>query len=179
MKFSETLFKKFWKFDVIWVQQLVKVVCYCVGKKHIMLCNCLRSSSCSCCCFSTSRVRDFGIVNWYSWCWKPYNIADWRGEFNLFQDAHVRIDKRINISVFIGPMTTKFGKQVHLDSNETNQAGVSDVITSRSREKLKPLYLYQNAYNQTWQDGNWPWGAPTLKITRPFDHVVWRDHVTN
>ena len=43
-------------------------------------------------------------------------------------------------------------------SNETNQAGAGDVITSRSHDKLKILYLhYQGAYgHQTWQDGNLP-----------------------
>ena len=48
-------------------------------------------------------------------------------------------------------MTTKFGKQVHTsrgaDTNETNQAGSGDAIRSRSRDKIKALYLhYHSAY---------------------------------
>ena len=48
-------------------------------------------------------------------------------------------------------MTTKCGKQVHTsrggDLNETNQAGSGDVIRSRSRDKIKALYLhYHSAY---------------------------------
>ena len=48
-------------------------------------------------------------------------------------------------------MATKFGKQVRTsrggDSNETNQAGSGDVIRSRSRDKIKALYLhYHSAY---------------------------------
>ena len=36
------------------------------------------------------------------------------GEFNFFQGIHERIDIRIDISISIKPMTTKFVKQVHL-----------------------------------------------------------------
>ena len=41
-----------------------------------------------------------------------------------------------------------------VDSIVKNQAGAGDVITSRSCDRLKALYLhYQCAYgNQTWQD---------------------------
>ena len=35
-------------------------------------------------------------------------------EFNFFQSIHVRIDIRIDISIFIRDMTTKFGKGIHL-----------------------------------------------------------------
>ena len=84
------------------------------------------------------------------------------------------------------------GASTGLDSNETNQAVTGDVITSTSRDKLKPLYLhYQSVYDyqtwqdgsicgyQTWQDGNLPWWAPAYKVTWPFDYVVLIDHVTN
>ena len=45
-----------------------------------------------------------------------------------------------------------------VDPNETIQAGASDVITSRLRDKLKALHLhYQSAYgHQTWQHGDLP-----------------------
>ena len=49
------------------------------------------------------------------------------------------------------------GTLTGFDSNETNQAGAGDVITSRSHEKLKTYFHYQSAYgHQTWQDGNLP-----------------------
>ena len=41
-------------------------------------------------------------------------MADRGEEFSFFQDIHVRIDIRIDISISIRPMTTKFGKQLHL-----------------------------------------------------------------
>ena len=41
-----------------------------------------------------------------------------------------------------------------VNSNVANQADAGDVITSRSRDKLKPLYLhYYSAYgHHSWQD---------------------------
>ena len=64
-------------------------------------------------------------------------MADQGGEFSLFQGIHVR---------------TGF------DSNETNQADVAEVNMSRSRDKLKILYLqYHSAYgHHTWPDGELP-----------------------
>ena len=41
-------------------------------------------------------------------------MADRGGEFSFLQGIHVRIAIRIDIFIFIRPMTTKFGKQVHL-----------------------------------------------------------------
>ena len=86
-------------------------------------------------------------------------MVDRCDEFSFFQDIHVRIDISIDISISIRPMTIKFGKtgtSAGFDSNETNQTGAGDIITSRSCDKLKALYvLYQSVYShQTWQDGN-------------------------
>ena len=36
------------------------------------------------------------------------------GEFSFFQGIHIKIDIKINISISIRPMTTKFGRQLHL-----------------------------------------------------------------
>ena len=41
-------------------------------------------------------------------------MADQVGEFSFFQDIQVTIDKRIDVFISIRPMTTKFGKQIHL-----------------------------------------------------------------
>ena len=36
-------------------------------------------------------------------------------DFNFFHGLPVRVDIRIHISISIRPMTTKFGRQVHLE----------------------------------------------------------------
>ena len=45
---------------------------------------------------------------------KSYKMADRGGEYSFFQDTHVTIDKRINISSSKRHMTTKFTEHVHL-----------------------------------------------------------------
>ena len=83
-------------------------------------------------------------------------MADRDSEFNFFFGIRIRID----ISISIRPMSTKFSSiSTGLDSNQTNQASAGDVITSRSRDKIK-IYrgdINQSAYShQTWQDDNLP-----------------------
>ena len=53
-----------------------------------------------------------------------------------------------------------------IESNETNQADAVDVIMSRSRDKLRPLYRrYHGAYgHQTLQDANLPCWALAYKV---------------
>ena len=41
-------------------------------------------------------------------------MASQGSEFSISQGIHVRFDIRIDISTFVKPMITKFGKQVHL-----------------------------------------------------------------
>ena len=41
-------------------------------------------------------------------------MADWDGEFIFFQGIQIRTNIIIDISMSIRPMTTKFGKKVHL-----------------------------------------------------------------
>ena len=106
-------------------------------------------------------------------------MADWVSEFNFFFGIRVRID----ISISIRPMSTKFSSiSTGLDSNQTNQASAGDVITSRSRDKIK-MYrgdINQSAYShQTLQDGNLPWWAPANKVTWPYDNVILQDHMAN
>ena len=73
-----------------------------------------------------------------------------------------------------GYQILQVGKSTRCDSNENNQAGSGDVITSRSRDKLKALYLHYQGVSchQTWQDGNPTGWAPAHKVIRPFYHVV-------
>ena len=41
-------------------------------------------------------------------------MVNWHVEFSYFQDIHVRIDLKIDISISIEPMIIKFDKQLHL-----------------------------------------------------------------
>ena len=87
-------------------------------------------------------------------------MTDRGGEFTFFQGIHVIFNIRTDISISIKPITTKFGKQVHLQ-DLTQIRLIKQVlvtVTSRSRDKLKALYLhYKSAYgHQTWQDGCFP-----------------------
>ena len=67
-----------------------------------------------------------------------------------FQGIHVRIDIRINISISIRPMITKFGKQVQLED-----------LTQMSliKQVLGPHYI-----NITWQTNN---------IISPLPECLW------
>ena len=61
-------------------------------------------------------------------------MVDGGSEFCFLKDVHEKINVRIDISILVRPMTTKFGKQVRLtgpDSNEANQVDVGDIIMSR------------------------------------------------
>ena len=44
-------------------------------------------------------------------------MADRGGECSFFQGIHVRTDIRIDISISMRPIITKFGKQVHLQNS--------------------------------------------------------------
>ena len=82
-------------------------LCYilCVFLNCITLCNCLYSLSLPSFCFSVSRTRNFVFL--------ISKIQQYGGgdEFTFFQGIHVRIDIRIDISIFI---RRKFEKQIHL-----------------------------------------------------------------
>ena len=85
---------------------------------------------------------------------------------NWYKNPYLRFYKIYDQQIWQAGTFTGF------DSKETNQEGAGDVITSRSRDKIKTYPHYQSAYGyQTWQDGNLPWWAPGCKVTWPFDHV--------
>ena len=60
----------------------------------------------------------------------------------------------------------------HLEINSNSE--LKQEHQESSPQPLKTLYLhYHNAYgHQTWQGGDLPQRAPTHKVTRPCDHVV-------
>ena len=75
------------------------------------------------------------------------NLSTWRIELVSSAFCEVFIDIAITISIFISPMTNKFGKQVHLEEFTQmrlikKKLVMPHVITSRSCDKLKPLYLH-------------------------------------
>ena len=59
-------------------------------------------------------------------------MADWGSEFRFLRDIHVRLDIRIDISISIRPMNTKFDKQVHLLTQMRLRAGAGNLTMSRS-----------------------------------------------
>ena len=82
-------------------------------------------------------------------------MADRGGDFSFFQGMHVKIDKRIDISISIRPMTRQEDTSGGVNSNNTNQAVAGDVITLRSHDKLQTYFHYQSVFgHQTWQDVN-------------------------
>ena len=68
------------------------------------------------------------------------------------------------------------GTSAGFDSNETNQPGVRDVITSSLSDKLKTYLQYQ--CRQISQDGNLPWCTPADYVTWQFDHADLYDRLT-
>ena len=87
-------------------------------------------------------------------------MPDRAGNFKFCQVIHVRIGVRTDISISKKTYDNEIqqtGTSREGDLNETSQADVGDVITSRSRDKLKTYIHYQSAYgHQTWQDGKLP-----------------------
>ena len=92
---------------------------------------------------------------------------------NYYSNWYLHFQKTYDHQIWQAGTSTKF------DSNETNQPGTGGVITSRSRDRLKALYLQnQITYGyQAGQVGNLSWWACAHKVTWPFHHVVLWDHV--
>ena len=60
-------------------------------------------------------------------------MVDRDGEFSFFQGIHVRIGSRIDISISVRPMITKFGKHVHLQ-NLTQVRLIKQVLVTSLRQ---------------------------------------------
>ena len=56
-------------------------------------------------------------------------MVDRAAEFSFFQGIHVRIDIRINITISIRPMITRFAKQVHLQNLTQIRLKTKDIIS--------------------------------------------------
>ena len=77
-------------------------------------------------------------------------MPDRGGEFRFFQGIHVRIDIRIDISISLRPMITRFGKQVHLQDLKVTNADLKICQCFRLHVKkyvegftLKRLLLFE------------------------------------
>ena len=146
---------------------------YCICVKRKTLCNYLCSSS-----FSVSRTWDFGIVNQYSWFQKSCNMTDRGGELNFlknwYKDRFLYFDKTYDHRILQTDTSIVF------NSNMTNQAGAGDVIMSRSRGKLKTLYLYYQsvmATKVTYLDGPVPIKSHDSLITWSSE-ITWQSKTT-
>ena len=60
-------------------------------------------------------------------------MADRGGGIGFFQGIHAEIDLKIDISLSIKPMTTKFGKQVHLQESSQMRL-IKQVLVTSSRQ---------------------------------------------
>ena len=63
-------------------------------------------------------------------------MVDQGSEFSFFQSIHVRINIRIDMSISIRPMITKFGIQVHLQNLIQMRLIMQELVTSLHRNHL-------------------------------------------
>ena len=64
-------------------------------------------------------------------------MANRGGEFSSFQVIHVRFDIRIDISISIRPMITKFDKEVHLQNLTQIRLIKRVLVTSICQDHVK------------------------------------------
>ena len=101
-------------------------------------------------------------------------MADWGCEFSFFQGIHVRIGIRIDTSISIRPMIpnllSRYIYRIWLKWDKS--AGAGDIIKSRSRDKLKTLYLH---YTLSQYPGGtaWPTGE-NVKFSEVSRGKIWR-----
>ena len=71
-------------------------------------------------------------------------------QLNFFWGIHVGIEMRIDATISLRAMITKFVKHVHLEEStwmrQIKQADAGDVMVPRSRDKLKTYIHYQIVY---------------------------------
>ena len=84
--------------------------------------------------FLILKISQYGRLRWW---------------FNFFQGMLVRIHIRIDISIFIWPMTTKFSRQVHIEE-------LTQMKLSTARVSLATKLDRMVAYLDELQDANLP-----------------------
>ena len=109
--------------------------------------------------FLILKISQYGGLRCWVQLFAWYSCKNWYIYFHKTYDHQIR------------PPGTSRG----VDSNETNQACADDVITLRSRNKLKTYLHFQSAIgHQAWQDGNLPWW--TIKSHDPL--ITWFYEIT-
>ena len=116
----------------------------------------------------TSKMDDtlFWWATTYKATWPLHNVVLWDHGAN----------QNYNFSNITVPMSTNFVKMV---------AYLKKLLLTKLLDplldQLKLLYLhFCSVYDhKTWQDGDLPLGAPVVIVTRPINHIVLLDHVTN
>ena len=94
-------------------------------------------------------------------------MVDWGSKFSFFQGIHVRIDLRIDISISIGSMATKYGRQVHLEELTQMKLIKQVMVMSSNQDHMRILkhLLYQSSFgHQTLQHGHLPQWATAHKV---------------
>ena len=97
----------------------------------------------------------------------------------LFQDIHVRNDTRIDISISIRLMITKFVKQVstEFDSDETDHVGAGDVITWQTKNiSTMKVSMATKICMLTYFDGLQPTKSHDSLITWSF-RITWQTRI--
>ena len=101
--------------------------------------------------FSASCIRNFRIVNRYSWFKKSGNMADrdassdWVQLFLRYPCKNWYKNKYLHFYKTYDHQIWQAGTYTGFDPNEANQAGLVDPIMSRSPNKQKILYLYYHS----------------------------------
>ena len=80
--------------------------------------------------YPTKTPRVFHVETTWKLVLKSRNMEDWGGEFSVFKGIHVRIDKKIDTSIFVKPIPTKFGRQVHLQDLSQMKLTKQVLVTS-------------------------------------------------
>ena len=103
--------------------------------------------------FSASCVRDFEIVNRYSWFWNSLVTADRPGEFNFFQkylcknwykNWYLHFHGTYNHQIWQASISRGVA------SNETNQTGASEISSSSLILKGVITSFQQGLWYQIW-----------------------------
>ena len=159
---------------ILFKNTIIIIVGYKWKRSHIGELLCLRKTN------NTLQLPVFFFSFFFLLFWQPYpgfrncksaflilKMADWGGEFSFFQDIYVRIDIRIDISISIRSMTTKFGKQVHV--GELTQMRLIEVTNLEQLLPIMLLYpLVTWPFEITWQ---------TINTISPLPQCLWQPNL--
>ena len=96
----------------------------------------------------SQNALQFSLFFFFLFLWQPYQgLRNWKSIFLILKIWHYGRLGRWYLHFYktYDQQIKQTGTSTGFNSNETNQAGAGDVITSKSRDKLKTLlntYLY-------------------------------------